>query len=133
MLNQILGVAKLVGLDPKTAAAGLANQFSREQVRKRFHAAIPSVAARLEADGLTPAAKAADPAGERVFIRSAMYLIAKHALTIVLPKGANVVADHLRDGADDAVVPRVAPQIGVSTPTTEALAIIADAFVEQLF
>jgi hypothetical protein len=96
-------------------------------------AAIPLVVARLEKDGLTPAAKASSPEGERQFVRSAMYLLGKEVFKKVLPKGSNLVADYVRDGHDDAVVARVSPQMDANTSTEAAVRLVAREYVEHVF
>jgi hypothetical protein len=127
-LEKILPVLKIIGIDPST----LANKFGREQVKKRVEKAIPAIVERLEKDKLTPAAKAATPEGEALFVSAAMYNIAK-AVANVLPFGANVAADYIRDQHRAEVRRLVEPQITAQTTTEAAVILIAHEFIERVF
>lgn len=129
LLGKALPILKMLGVDP----AKIVNQYGRTQVTAMFKAAASKVVSRLETDGLTPTAKGDSPEAERLVIRAAMYLIAKEALKNRLPKGANLVADHLRDAADDKIVKLVSPQIDASTTTAAMVDIIIGEWVELLF
>lgn len=128
VLQKLLPVLKIVGIDPSL----MVNKFSREQVAKRVNNAIPGIVARLEKDKLTPQAKAATPEGELIFVSAAMYNVAK-AVTKVLPVGANVAADYIRDQHRAEVFRLVAPQMNEQTSTLAAVTLIAQEFTERVF
>lgn len=127
-LLKLLPILKIVGIDP----GSIANKFSREQVARRVNRALPAIVARLEKDKITPAAKAATPEGEMLFISASMYNVAK-AVTSVLPFGANVAADYIRDQHRAEVFRLVSPQITEQTSTQDAVTLIAQEFTERVF
>lgn len=129
LLAHLEPIAHLLGLDKKITGMG------REQVEPRFRAAIPVAVARLEKDGHTAAKEGAGPEAERFRIRAAMYLVAKDALAHLLPKGANLAADFLRDRnkADDKVVAAVSPLIDEHTTTQEMVEKVVDAWLNLIF
>lgn len=127
LAGQLGPIAKLIGLDK------IAGKLTRDFVGKRMNAAIPKVVKRLTEDHLTPAEKALSPEGERLFIRAAMYLLAKEVFAGVLPKGANLAADFLRDQHDDKVVALVSPQIDAASSTDAAVRVVAKEFLNRVF
>lgn len=128
ILSKLLPILEIVGIDP----GPLAKKFGRDQSLKRIANNWQAIIKRLEKDKLTPAAKAVNPEGEIIFIRAAMYNIAK-AVTKVLPVGANLAADFLRDQHFNAVNTLVAAQITAETPLEKALELIRDEFVDHIF
>lgn len=127
-LEKILPVLRALGIVPDT----LVNKFGREQVARRVNKALPKIVARLEKDKITPAIKAVTPEGEAMFVSAAMYNIAK-AVTSVLPFGANVAADYIRDQHRLEVRKLVEPQITAETTTEAAVTLIAKEFIERVF
>ena len=128
ILKQLAPILKVLGIDPDK----IINKFGRAQIEPLFTAVIPVVTARLEKDGLTPAAKGDGPDAERLVIRAAMYLLAKSVFATKLPKGANVAADFLRDQHDDQVVALVSPQVNAQTTTAELVRIVSHEFKERI-
>ena len=128
ILGKLQPILKVLGIDP----AKIANKMGREQVKQRLTAAAPKVVARLEQDGMTPAAKGDGPEAERQVIRSAMYLLFKAQFSF-LPKGANIAGDALRDLYDDKCVALVSPLIDASTTTAAMVDTIIAQVIEVMF
>ena len=133
MIQKLLPFLKTFGIDPQS----FIGKMERAQVEPRFMAGIPTVAARMEKEGNTPAAKAHGGDAERIFIRDAMYLLGKEAFKGILPSKFAVLvpkaADFLRDQHDDAVVARVSPVLTETTPMQDALKLIVHEYVEHIF
>jgi hypothetical protein len=131
-LKNLLPLLKTLGIDPQK----FLSKWERDTVGPLLEKGVPAVVARLTKDGITPALKAATPAGERLFIRSALYLLLKEAFrqlpmipAFVLPH----LADAFRDPVGDKIVTTVGPQMDASTPTAAAVRLILAAYVEQVF
>lgn len=127
LLKQLRPIAHLLGLDKR------ANALGRAQVEPLFLAAVPRVVARLEADGHTFATEGDGPESERFLIRSAMYLLAKDALSTKLPRGANLAADYLRDKQASKIVALVAPQVDRNTTMTALVELVCREWLNLIF
>lgn len=130
LLDQLLPLLKLVGLDP----GAIGNKLGREQVGKRLAAGVPKVVARLEQGGLTPTGKGDSPEAERVLIRAALYLLIKAVLKPVIPAGPLAfVVDGVRDAYDDKCVALAAPKFDRTATTPQMVQIVAAEFLELMF
>lgn len=128
-LKAVLPVLRMLGLDP----AKIANKLSRDKIGALLEANVAKTARRLTGDGWTPAVKASEPEAERQLIRAALYLTLKHALGAFVPKGANVLADVVRDQHDEDVVALVAPQLTTEHTTEDLVRMVNAALIERMF
>jgi hypothetical protein len=131
----VIALLRLLG--PLAAALGLnltdlARKYPRDVLLDLLNEEIAGVVKRLEADKITPALKATSADGERLFIRASLYLLLKGLFSRVLPHGANVAADLVRDQIDDRIVRKVRPEIDSGTSTRAAVLIVANEIVETL-
>lgn len=129
IVEKLLPILKALGIDPEELG-----ELTEAKLKAAFAASLRKTTARLKADGMTPALKAVDEAGERIFIRSALYLAIKNALLTLpmIPFGENVIADYIRDQHDDAVLLAVGPQIDATTKPKPAVVLITNALLERM-
>lgn len=114
-----------LGIDPKAVARLLLPG----ELEGRLEACADAVAQRLEADGLTTAARQAHP---RQFIRSALYLSLKAVVAPLVGSAASITADLLRDRYDDKVV-KISKAGVVSAPdTASAVRLVNSALAEVI-
>lgn len=131
LIQRLLPILKALGIDPEQIAADLAEA----KVKASLTAALHKTTARLKADGMTPAVVAVTPEGERLFVRSALYLSVKYALLTLpaIPFGEAYLADYIRDAHEAEVLAIVGPQIDAATKPKAAVVLINAALMERMF
>lgn len=134
-MTQLLALLReLAGFIPGAHLTQLLALFSggKAALTAMLEAQVPTVVARMEQDGLTPA-HATTPALEGALIRSILYLSIKAVVATKLPVGASVVADVIRDHYKASVAPLVRPQLTPATSLAAAVRLVNDALVEIIY
>ncbi len=130
LLGMVMPFLKLFG----HTSIDLTSGAVQGELKSRLWSTQTLVVSRLEHDGMTPALKGDGEAAERQVIRSAMYLSLKEGLKgLGVSRGANVLADQIRDMHDDNVVVMVSPKIDHTTSTADMVKFTVEALIERMF
>jgi hypothetical protein len=109
---------KVLNIDPST----ITKEIASDAVRRRMEDAIPNIAAKMEARGLTPPSAMPVPV-----IRDALFRLWR----VVIPSGT--LADAIRDAQDDKVVAKVQPKITAASTVAEVVTWTKDEALEIAF
>jgi hypothetical protein len=130
LLKKVLPILQAFGIDLPQVADNIGTPL----LASALEAHKDVVVAQLVKDGWTEESKRANEAGERAFIRSAMFVAAREALRPYIPKPVPVdlVADAARDRMTEPVVLAVAPKMDEHTDIPAAVGLVIHEFAHAL-
>lgn len=114
-------LAAVMGLDPKTIVREEAQRLARQQMEP----AIGTIAARMRAEGRTPA-----ECGEGPAIRDALFRLWREVFHF---NGGGRLADLVRDSHDDRVIAELAEPVTEETSLEELVRRTMEATLEVAF